>query len=105
MGILLRPILIIPMASSGPLGSSAALPVALASVFAASILLAVGVALGSRPAIAVGILTAIVGVPLAAVGVLAGLPMPWPVILAAYNAALAAVGITAWRGSAPAGIH
>jgi hypothetical protein len=101
-GILLRPILIAPMASSGPLGSSAALLVALASVFAASILLAVCVAAGNRPAFAVGILTALAGVPLAAIGALAGLPMPWPLILAAYNAALAAVGAGAWREPSPA---
>jgi hypothetical protein len=104
-GILLRPILIVPMAPSGPLGGSATLPIALATVVAGSILLAVGVAVGNRPAIAVGILTALMGVPLAVIGVLAGLPMPWPLILVAYNAVLAGIGATAWRGSASAGLH
>jgi hypothetical protein len=92
-GLLLRPILIVPMAPSGPLGGSNMLPIGLASVFALSILLAAGVFVGNRPAIAFGIFTALAGLVLAAIGAYLGLPMPWPLALAGYNIALAAVGI------------
>jgi hypothetical protein len=92
-GILLRPILIVPMAPSGPLGGSNMLLIGLAPVFALSILLAAGVVIGSRPAIALGIFTALAGLPVAAIGAWLGLPMPWPVALAGYNVALAVVGI------------
>ncbi len=92
-GILLRPILIVPMAPGGPLGGSNMLLVGLASVFALSILLAVGVVVGNRPAIAFGIFTALAGIPVAAIGAWLGLPMPWPLALAGYNIALAVVGI------------
>jgi hypothetical protein len=93
----LRPILIVPMAPSGPLGGSDMLPIGLASVFALSILLAAGVFVGNRPASAFGILSAVVGTVLALVGAYLGLPMPWPVVMSGYNVALAAVGIEAWR--------
>jgi len=92
-GLLLRPILIVPMAPSGPLGGSNMLPIGLALVFALSILLAAGVSVGNRPAIAFGIFTALAGVVLAAIGACLGLPMPWPLAMAGYNIALAAVGI------------
>jgi len=95
-GLLLRPILIVPMAPSGPLGGSILLPIGLAAVFALRILLAAGVFVGSRPAIALAIITALAGLVLAAVGACLGLPMPWPLALAGYNIALAAVGIKAW---------
>ena len=96
-GLLLRPLLIVPMAPSGPLGGSNMLPVGLASVFAFSILIAVGVLVGNRPAIAFGILTCLAGPVLAAIGVYVALAMPWPLALGVYNIALAAVGIKAWR--------
>ncbi len=96
-GLLLRPILIVPMAPSGPLSGSNMLPIGLASVFALSILVAAGVFVGYRLVIAFGILTALAGLPLAVVGAYLGLPMPWPLALAGYNVALAAVGIKAWR--------
>jgi hypothetical protein len=96
-GLLLRPILIVPMAPSGPLGGSNMLAIGLASVFALSILVAVGAFVGNRPAIAFGIFSAVAGLVLAALGACLGLPMPWPLALAGYNIALAAVGITAWR--------
>lgn len=96
-GLVLRPILIVPMAQSGPLGGSDMLPIGLASVFALSILLAVGVFAGNHPAIAFGILTAVVGPVPALVGAYLGLPMPWPFAMAGYNVALAAVGVEAWR--------
>jgi hypothetical protein len=96
-GLLLRPIFIVPMAPSGPLGGSNMLPIGLAAVFALSILVAVGVFVGNRPAIAFGILTALAGLVLAALGAYLGLPMPWPLALAGYNIALAVVGIKAWR--------
>jgi hypothetical protein len=91
-GLLLRPILIVPMAPSGPLGGSALLPIGLALVFALSILVAAGVFVEElgHLAIAFGIFTALAGLPLAAIGAYLGLPMPWPL-------ALAAVGIKAWR--------
>jgi hypothetical protein len=92
-GLLLRPILIVPMAPSGPLGGSNLLPIGLASMFALSVLLAAGVFVGYRLAIAFGIFTALAGVALAAIGALLGLPMPWPLAMAGYNIALAAVGI------------
>jgi len=92
-GLLLRPILIVPMAPSGPLGGSNLLPVGLAFVFVPSILLAAGVFVGSRAAIALAIFTAVAGFALAAIGALLGLPMPGPLAMAGYNVALAAVGI------------
>jgi hypothetical protein len=92
-GIVLRPILIVPMAPRGPLGTSEVLPIGLASVLALSILLAAGVVVGNRPAIAFGIFTALAGLPVAVIGAWLGLPMPWPVALAGYNIALAVVGI------------
>ncbi len=52
-GLLLRPILIVPMAPSGPLGGSDMLPIGLASVFALSVLIAAFVFVGNRPAIAI----------------------------------------------------
>ena len=96
-GLLFRPILIVPMTPSGPLGGSDMLPIGLASVFALSILIAAGVFIGNRLVIAFGIFTALDGLVLAAVGVYLGLPMPWPVATAGYNIALTAVGIKAWR--------
>jgi hypothetical protein len=96
-GLLLRPILIVPMAPSGPLGGSNVLPIGLASVFALSILLAAVVFIGNRPAIAFGIFTAVAGLVLAAIGACLGLPMPWPLAMAGYNIALAAIGLEAWR--------
>jgi len=98
-GLLLRPILIVPMAPSGPLGGSILLPIGLASVFALSILVAAGVFVEElgHLAIAFGTFTALAGLPLAAIGAYLGLPMPWPLALAGYNIALAAVGIKAWR--------
>ena len=101
-GLLLRPLLIVPMAPSGPLGGSSLLPIGLVSVFAFSAMLAVGVFVAMRPAIAFGIFTGFAGVLLAAIGVYAGLPMPWPPALGAYNVALAAVGIGAWQELRPA---
>ncbi len=93
VGLLLRPVLIVPMAPSGPLSGSNMLPIGLASVFALSILLAAGVFVGYRLAIAFGIFTAVAGLVVAAIGAFLGLPMPWPLVMAAYNVALAAVGI------------
>jgi hypothetical protein len=93
VGLLLRPVLIVPMAPSGPLSGSNMLPIGLASVFALSILLAAGVFVGYRLAIAFGIFTAVAGLVVAAIGAILGLPMPWPLVMAAYNVALAAVGI------------
>ena len=96
-GLFLRPVLIVPMASAGPLRDSEWLPVALASVFLSSGLLAALVVLGNRLALAFGILTALLGVPLALVGIAVGLPMPWPVVMAGYNAVIAVVGILGWE--------
>jgi hypothetical protein len=86
------------MAPSGPLRGSIVVPIGLASVFAFHVLLAAGVFLGNRLMVAFGILTALLGVVVAIIGVWAGLPMPWPQAMAAYNVVLAAVGIEAWRG-------
>jgi hypothetical protein len=98
-GLLLRPILIVPMAPSGPLGGSNLLPIGLALVIALSSLVAAGVFVEElgHLAIAFGIFTALAGLPLAAIGAYLGLPMPWPLALGGYNIALAAVGIKAWR--------
>jgi hypothetical protein len=96
-GLLLRPILIVPMAPSGPLGGSNLLPIGLAAVFVLSILLAAGVFVGNRPAIAFGIFTAVDGLVLAVIGAFLGLPAPWPLVMAGYNVALTAVGIKAWQ--------
>ena len=96
-GLLLRPLLIVPMAPSGPLAGSNMLPIGLTSVFAFHVLLAAGAFVGNRPVIAFGILTGLVGLPLAAIGVYVGLPMPWPLALAGYNIALAVAGIRAWE--------
>jgi len=96
-GLLLRPILIVPMAPSGPLGGSNLLAIGLVSVFVLSILLAAGVFVGNRPAIAFGIFTAVDGLVLAVIGAFLGLPMPWPLVMAGYNVALTAIGIQAWR--------
>jgi hypothetical protein len=98
-GLLLRPILIVPMAPSGPLAGSNMLPIGLAVVFALHILVAAGVFVEHLAGLAVafGIFTALTGLVLAAVGAYLGLPMPWPLALAGYNIALAAVGIKAWR--------
>ena len=52
---------------------------------------------GNCPAIALGIVTALAGPVVAAIGAYVGLPMPWPLALAGYNVALAAVDIKAWR--------
>ena len=100
-GLLLRPLLILPMVPGGPLSSSPLLPFGLIAVLAGHLLLAGGVALGIRVVVVLGILTAIAGIPVAAVGVAAGLPMPWPVVMAVYNVGLAAVGVTAWRRLPP----
>ena len=100
-GLLLRPLLILPMVPGGPLGSSPLLPFGLITVLAAHLLLAGGVALGIRVVLGLGILTAIAGIPVAAVGVVAALPMPWPLVMAGYNIALAAVGVAAWRRLPP----
>jgi hypothetical protein len=106
-GLVLRPILIVPMAPSGPLGGSSLLPVGLALVFALSILLAAGVFVADLAGLAVafGTFTALAGVVVAAVGAYLGLPMPWPLALAVYNIALAVVGMKAWRelGATPGG--
>jgi hypothetical protein len=96
-GLLIRPILIVPMAPSGPLGRSDLLPIALLAVFAGSALLAGGVLVGYRLVVALGIATAVAGIPLAAIGASVGLPMPWPLALAACNLALAAIGTRTWR--------
>ncbi len=98
-GLILRPILILPMAPSGPLSGSDLLLVGLIAVFAAHVLIAAGVLLGNRLAIALGILSAIAGLPIATIGLSAGLPMPWPVILAGYNIMLAVIGIRVWEES------
>ncbi|MCU0506363.1 MAG: hypothetical protein MUE82_11460 [Chloroflexi bacterium] len=98
-GLLLRPVLIVPMAPSGPLGGSNLLPAALAAVFVLSAVLAAGVLSRIRPATALGIVTAVGGVVIAAAGAWAGLPGPWPLLLVAYNGALAVAGIRAWRES------
>ena len=96
---MLRPILIVPMAPSGPLAGSNMLPIGLAVVFALHILVAAGVFVEDLAglAIAFGIFTAVAGLVLAAIGAYLGLPMPWPLALAGYNIAFAAVGIKAWR--------
>lgn len=97
MGLVLRPVLIVPMAPSGPLGGSDLLPVAVASLIGAGLLLAVGVVVGNRLATALAIVTAVAAPVVAVVGAIAGLPMPWPLLLAVYDIVLAAVGIAAWR--------
>ena len=99
---MLRPILIVPMAPSGLLAGSDLLPVALAVVVVTHFLIAIGVLVGNRPAIAFGLFTALAGVPLALLGASVGLPAPSPLALLGYNAALAAVGIQAWRAPRPA---
>ena len=96
-GLLLRPVLIAPMAPAGPLGGSDLLPVALAVLAVAQVPLAIAVLVWPRPGIALGMVTAVAGVPLGLAGAWAGLPEPWALALAAYNAVLAAVGVAAWR--------
>ncbi len=97
MGLALRPVLIVPMAPSGPLGGSELLPAAVVVLIGGSIMLAAGVLIGNRPMTALAILTAVAAPFLAVVGAIAGLPMPWPLLLAIYDIALAAIGIAAWR--------
>jgi hypothetical protein len=96
-GLLVRPILIVPMAPSGPLGGSELLPLGLASVFAGSFVLAAGAWLGVRVLTAFGIISALAGVALAAIGAVLGLPEPWPLLLVGLNAALVPAGIEAWE--------
>ncbi len=96
-GVLLRPVLLVPMAPSGPLGGSELMPLALGSMFVAHLGLAAGVFLGIRLVIAFVALTAVAGVPLALVGAYVGLPMPWPLVLGAYNAGIAGIAIAIWR--------
>jgi hypothetical protein len=98
-GLALRPILIVPMAPSGPLGGSVLLPIGLAAVFVLSGLLAAGLFVEGLDelVIAFGTFTALAGVPVAVIGAWAGLPGPWPLALVGYNLALAAVGVKAWR--------
>ncbi|HJW23011.1 MAG TPA: hypothetical protein VJ506_11340 [Candidatus Limnocylindrales bacterium] len=100
VGLLLRPLLIAPMAPSGPLGGSDALPLALGLLVVGHVAWAALAVVGNRPAIALGIVTGVVGVPLAALGTLLALPAPWPLVLTAWNGALAAVGVVAWRSMA-----
>ncbi len=101
--LLVRPILVVPMAASGPLGGSELLPLGLALLFAGSALFAAGVLAGVRLVLALGILSGLAGVPLALAGAIVGLPMPWPVLLAAYNMALATIGIEVWEAPRVAG--
>ncbi len=96
-GLLLRPLLIVPMAPSGPLAGSDLLPLAIAGLFAGSAGLAAGVWLGSRLFTALGILSAVVAPAIAVAGAWAGLPAPWPLLLAVYDGGLAVVGAMAWR--------
>ncbi len=100
-GLLLRPTLIVPMASSGPLASSDLLPIGLASLLVASLTLAACVFLGNRVAIALGIFSGLAGLPVATVGAFVGLALPWPLFLAAYNLALAVIGIVVWEAPPP----
>ena len=97
VGLLIRPLLIAPMAPSGPLGGSDALPLALGLLVVAHVAWAILAVVGSRPAVAIGIASGVVGVPVAALGLLLALPGPWPLVLTAWNGALAAVGVVAWR--------
>jgi hypothetical protein len=96
-GLLLRPVLIAPVAPSGLLAGSFLLPIGLAGVLAFHVVIAALVFAGNRTAIAFGVLTALVGPFLAAIGVIAGLPMPWPAALGAYNVVLVVVGIASWQ--------
>lgn len=96
-GLALRPVLIVPMAPSGPLAGSVLLPIGLASLFAVSVLIAAGVFIGNRLVIGFGIFTALDGVLLAVAGMGMGLPMPWPLALFVCNLALGAIGVAAWR--------
>jgi hypothetical protein len=96
-GLLLRPVLIVPMAPSGPLAGSALLPIGLASVFAFHVMLAAAVLVANRLAIGFAIFTAGAGVVLAVVGVIVGLPEPWPLLLIGLNLALAPIGVETWR--------
>ncbi len=100
--LLVRPVLLVPMAPSGPLGGSDLMPIALGLMFAVHVVLAAGVLIRSRIAIAFVALTAVAGVPLAFVGAYAGLPMPWPLVLAAWNAGVAAASLVVWREPARA---
>jgi hypothetical protein len=95
--ILVRPVLIAPMAPGGPLGRSELLPVAIGGLFVAHGLLAVGVAAGSRPFLALALVSAVAAVPLALLGAVVGLALPWPLVLAGYNVLIAIVGVRAWR--------
>ncbi len=96
-GLALRPILIVPMAPSGPLGGSSLLPVALVLLFAGNVVLALSMLARIRVVTAFGIFTAVAGVGLAAVGAWAGLPAPWPLLLVGYDVLLVLVGLRAWR--------
>ncbi len=97
VGIALRPVLVVPMAPSGPAAGSILLPIGLAGLFTVSILIAAGVFVGNRLVIAFGIFTALDGVLLAVAGIGLGLPMPWPLALLVCNLALGAIGVEAWR--------
>ncbi len=100
--LLARPLLILPMAPSGPLGRSDLLPFAIVGLFLAHGLLAAGVAVGSRPILALALVSALAAVPLAMLGLVVGLTMPWPIVLAGYNVLVAAIGVRAWREPADA---
>jgi hypothetical protein len=96
-GLVLRPLLIMPMAESGPMRGTMMVPIGLGLLFLSSCLLAVAVFVWGRPLIALAAITAALGIVLAVVAMYAGLPMPWPLLLAALNASLAVLGIPAWR--------
>ena len=95
--LLVRRVLILPMAPRGPLGRSELLPVGVVVVLLGHALLAAGVAAGSRPILALALITALAAVPLAMVGLVVGLTMPWPIVLAGYNVLVAAIGLRAWH--------
>ena len=100
LALLFRPLLIAPMAPSGPLCGWDALPLAVGLLVVGHAVWAVLAVAGNRLAIALGIVTAVVGVPVAALGALLALPAPWPLALTAWNGALAAIGVVAWRSMA-----
>ena len=97
VAIAVRPVLVVPMAPSGPAAGTILLPIGLAALFIVSVLIAAGVFVGNRLMVAFGIFTALDGVLLAVAGMGLGLPMPWPLALCLYNVALCAIGVEAWR--------
>ncbi len=98
--VILRPALIAPMASSGPMRDTIAVPIGLGLLIGSSLLIGLGVLAIGRLMIAFAAITSVLGIVSALVGLYAGLPLPWPILLLAWNIGVTLLGIPAWREAA-----